>query len=45
MDGEWVIIGRLKGLLDDRVEVQAEDREPVQVALADIAQARLEVEW
>ena len=45
MDGEWVLIGRLKGLLDDRVEVQPEDREPVQVALADIAQARLEVEW
>jgi ribosome maturation factor RimP len=44
-DGAWVLIGRLKGLLGERVEVQPEDREPVQVALADIAQARLEVEW
>jgi ribosome maturation factor RimP len=45
MDGEWVIIGRLQGLQGDRVEVQPEEGERVQVALADIAQARLEVEW
>ncbi|MBI3597605.1 MAG: ribosome maturation factor RimP [Nitrospirae bacterium] len=45
LDGEWVIIGRLQGLQGNRVEIQSEDREPVQIALADIAQARLEVEW
>jgi ribosome maturation factor RimP len=45
MDGEWVLIGRLKGLQGDCVELQPEDGDPVQVALADIAQARLEVEW
>jgi ribosome maturation factor RimP len=44
-DGAWVVIGRLKGLLDERVEVQPEEGEPIQVSLADIAQARLEVEW
>ncbi|HUK57403.1 MAG TPA: ribosome maturation factor RimP [Nitrospiria bacterium] len=45
LDGAWVVVGRLRGLEGDRVELQPEDREAVQIALADIAQARLEVEW
>jgi len=44
-DGEWVLIGRLQGLQEDVIEIKPEDGEPVKVALADIAQARLEVEW
>jgi len=44
-DGEWVLIGRLQGLQEDVIEIKPEDGEPVRVALADIAQARLEVEW
>jgi len=44
-DGEWVIIGRLQGLKEDGIEVKPEDGEPIRVALADITQARLEVEW
>jgi hypothetical protein len=45
MDGEWVIIGRLQGLQGDLIEIKPEESEPVKVALTDIAQARLEVEW
>ncbi|MEK6684188.1 MAG: ribosome maturation factor RimP [Nitrospirota bacterium] len=45
LNGAWVIIGRLQGLQGDRVEIKADDGDPVQVALTDIAHARLEVEW
>lgn len=45
LNGEWVIVGRLLGLEADRVELKPDDRDPVQIALADIAQARLEIEW
>ncbi|HET6464807.1 MAG TPA: ribosome maturation factor RimP [Nitrospiria bacterium] len=44
-DGAWVLFGRLQGVEADRIEIKPEDGEPVKVALADIAQARLEVEW
>jgi ribosome maturation factor RimP len=40
-----VIIGRLQGLQEDRVVIKPDGGDPVQVALAEIAQARLEVEW
>jgi ribosome maturation factor RimP len=45
VNGAWVVIGRLQGLREDRVEIKPDDSDPVQVALMDIAQARLEVEW
>lgn len=45
LDGAWVLIGRLQGFKDDRVEIKPDDGDSIEVALADIAQARLEVEW
>jgi ribosome maturation factor RimP len=45
LDGDWVLIGRLQGFKDDRVEIKPDDGDSIEVSLADIAQARLEVEW
>jgi ribosome maturation factor RimP len=45
LDGDWVLIGRLQGFKDDRVEIKPDDGDSIEIALADIAQARLEVEW
>ena len=45
LNGAWVIIGRLQGLQEDHVELKPDDGDPLRVALTDIAQARLEVEW
>lgn len=45
MNGAWVIIGRLQGLREDHVAIKPDNGDPVEVALAEIAQARLEVEW
>jgi ribosome maturation factor RimP len=45
VNGAWVVIGRLQGLKEDYVELKPDDGDPVRIALTDIAQARLEVEW
>jgi ribosome maturation factor RimP len=45
VNGAWVVIGRLQGLQEDNVELKPNDGDPVRIALTDIAQARLEVEW
>ena len=44
-EGTWTFIGRLQTVQADRVEIQPDKGEPVEIALADVAQARLEVEW
>lgn len=44
-DGAWVVIGRLRSHQADSIEIKPDDGEPVRIALGDIAQARLEVEW
>ena len=45
MNGAWVIIGRLQGLQEDSLMIKPDDGDPVRIALSEIAQARLEVEW
>ena len=45
LNGAWVVIGRLQGLQENQLELKLDDGDPVRIALTDIAQARLEVEW
>jgi ribosome maturation factor RimP len=45
VNGDWVVIGRLLGLQEDFVELKPDDGDSIRIALTDIAQARLEVEW
>jgi len=43
--GAWTVIGRLQEVQADRVVIRPDQGEAVAIAFADVAQARLEVEW
>lgn len=43
--GAWTIVGRFQSIDMDRMKIQPAEGEPIEVALADVNQARLEVEW
>jgi len=43
--GDWVLIGRLERFDDDGLSVKPDDGEAVRIALGEVAQARLEIEW
>ncbi len=44
-EGVWTLIGRLQGVEEGRLRIQPNGEDPFEVALVDVAQARLEVEW
>lgn len=44
-NGDWILVGRLQATEDDRVTIQPETGEPVELGIEDIAQGRLEIEW